>query len=105
MKVFRGLPWMGLVIAAPALGLAQVTVGDNATDAQVQAGPRQTITLGSSGGVRVDGTSDITTPEFHTVQRGDTMWDITGYYFQNPWRWPAVWGRNPQITNPHWIFP
>jgi hypothetical protein len=39
------------------------------------------------------------------VQHGDTLWDITGYYFQNPWRWPAVWGHNPQITNPHWIFP
>ncbi|MEI8256665.1 MAG: LysM peptidoglycan-binding domain-containing protein [Deltaproteobacteria bacterium] len=47
--------------------------------------------------------SDV--PEFHTVERGDTLWDITGSYFQNPWRWPGVWGLNPQITNPHWIFP
>jgi hypothetical protein len=45
------------------------------------------------------------TPEFHTVSRGDTLWDISGYYFENPWRWPGVWSRNPQITNPHWIFP
>lgn len=106
MKVFRGLPWMGLVLAAPAFAAAQVTVGDNATDAQVQAGPRQTVTLGSGGGVRLDGSSaEPVVPEFHTVQRGDTLWDITGYYLQNPWRWPAVWGRNPQITNPHWIFP
>src|SRR5262249_46457901 len=36
---------------------------------------------------------------------GDTLWDICAYYFGNPWKWPEVWGLNPQITNPHWIYP
>ncbi len=108
MKVFKGLPWMGLVLAAPSLAAAQVTVTDNATNAQLNGSPRATISLGSIGGLRTSNArvrETEYTPEFHTVQHGDTLWDITGYYFENPWRWPAVWGRNPQITNPHWIFP
>ena len=27
------------------------------------------------------------------------------YYFNDPWQWPKVWSYNPQITNPHWIYP
>ena len=41
----------------------------------------------------------------HTVERGDTLWDISGKYLQNPWSWPRVWSYNPQIENPHWIYP
>jgi methionine-rich copper-binding protein CopC len=44
-------------------------------------------------------------PEVHVVRKGDTLWDISGYYFQNPWFWPKVWSFNPLITNPHWIYP
>jgi hypothetical protein len=46
-----------------------------------------------------------TPPEIHVVQRGDTLWDICGYYFSDPWQWPRVWSYNPTITNPHWIYP
>jgi len=45
------------------------------------------------------------TPDFHVVHRGDTLWDITGYYYGNPWDWPRVWSVNPDIANPHWIYP
>jgi hypothetical protein len=45
------------------------------------------------------------TPELHVVRRGDTLWDISFYYFNDPWQWPKVWSYNPQITNPHWIYP
>ena len=44
-------------------------------------------------------------PELHVVRSGDTLWDICFYYFNNPWQWPKVWSYNPQITNPHWIYP
>ncbi len=44
-------------------------------------------------------------PETHVVRRGDTLWDIAGYYFRNPWTWPKLWALNPSITNPHWIYP
>jgi hypothetical protein len=44
-------------------------------------------------------------PELHVVRRGDTLWDICFLYFNDPWQWPKVWSYNPQITNPHWIYP
>jgi len=45
------------------------------------------------------------TPELHQVRSGDTLWDICWYYFNDPWQWPKIWSYNPQITNPHWIYP
>ncbi len=44
-------------------------------------------------------------PDVHVVRSGDTLWDLSFYYFNNPWEWPKVWSYNPQITNPHWIYP
>ena len=44
-------------------------------------------------------------PETHVVRKGDTLWEIAGYYFKNPWTWPKLWALNPSITNPHWIYP
>lgn len=44
-------------------------------------------------------------PELHVVRRGDTLWDISAFYFADPWQWPKVWSYNAQITNPHWIYP
>ncbi len=45
------------------------------------------------------------TPDLHVVRKGDTLWDISTYYFSDPWQWPKVWSYNPTITNPHWIYP
>ena len=44
-------------------------------------------------------------PEFHVVKKGDTLWDLSENYYGNPWAWPQVWSLNPQIENPHWIYP
>lgn len=44
-------------------------------------------------------------PETHVVRTGDTLWDITWFYFNNPFDWPRVWSFNPEISNPHWIYP
>jgi len=44
-------------------------------------------------------------PEAHSVRRGDTLWDISGRYYQNPYAWPQLWAMNPQLQNPHWIYP
>lgn len=44
-------------------------------------------------------------PSQYTVERGDTLWDITQRFLNNPWYWPKVWSRNPHIENPNWIEP
>jgi len=41
----------------------------------------------------------------YTIKKGDTLWDISSKFLKNPFLWPALWQRNPYITNPHWIYP
>jgi len=41
----------------------------------------------------------------HTVKKGDTLWDLSGGYLNNPLLWPKIWKLNPKIANPHWIWP
>jgi hypothetical protein len=45
------------------------------------------------------------TPDAHTVRRGDTLWDLSARYYNNPYYWPRIWSYNTQIQNPHWIYP
>lgn len=44
-------------------------------------------------------------PEYHVVKKGDTLWDLSEHYYGSPWAWPQVWSLNPQVENPHWIYP
>jgi len=46
-----------------------------------------------------------TAPTRYTVKRGDTLWDISAMFLRDPWLWPEIWQVNPQVENPHLIFP
>lgn len=44
-------------------------------------------------------------PDRHVVVKGDTLWDISAMFLRDPWLWPEVWYVNPQVENPHLIYP
>ena len=42
---------------------------------------------------------------YYTVQKGDTLWDLSRKFSDSAWLWPEMWNENKQIANPHRIFP
>ena len=89
----------GMVLLAAATGVAaQSTLP--VTPAQRAAAQQ----VASSGVLLSDLKADA--PEFYTVRRGDTLWDISKIFLTSPWRWPQLWGMNmDQVRNPHLIYP
>jgi len=43
--------------------------------------------------------------KLHIVQRGDTLWDLSGQYLGNPYLWPQIWEKNQYVLDAHWIYP
>jgi hypothetical protein len=81
--------------------LGPKTGGAGEEDGSLHGGKGGPIFLVPQGAPTTGGTA----PDTHLVRRGDTLWDICGHYFDNPYQWPRVWSYNPQIRNPHWIYP
>jgi hypothetical protein len=77
-----------------------VTVGVLAPPSTLaQDGPAQTVGSGSNIPLATDA------PDQYVVKTGDTLWDISKVFLKEPWYWPEIWYVNPQIANPHLIYP
>ena len=44
-------------------------------------------------------------PGTYVVDEGDTLWELSEGLFGDGYYWPVLWSYNPQITNPHWLYP
>ncbi|MCG8685379.1 MAG: LysM peptidoglycan-binding domain-containing protein, partial [Desulfobacterales bacterium] len=42
---------------------------------------------------------------YYTIQKGDTLWDLSQKFYNSQWDWPGLWEMNKDIKNPHWIYP
>ena len=54
---------------------------------------------------RDDAAPSSSAPEVHTVQPGDTLWNLSQRFLNNPWYWPKIWSYNQNLDNPNWIYP
>jgi hypothetical protein len=78
---------------------------EDSFDLGPKAGPGGAV-YGSKGSTGIVGPQHpLEVPAIHVVRKGDTLWDLCDSYYQNPWGWPKVWSYNPQVVNPHWIYP
>lgn len=48
---------------------------------------------------------ETTSGFYYVVQKGDTLWDLSEKFSDSPWHWPELWRQNPEIANPHLIYP
>lgn len=95
-------PQQPVVIPVQVDGNADGTTPDPTAD----LGYYHTDDMGTLFGTDRDNNAGFAVvPSHHVVRKGDTLWDICWFYFNNPWEWPKIWSYNQAITNPHWIYP
>jgi hypothetical protein len=90
-RFHRSLRVLGLGAAIATLGLA-LEVSAPAV-AQEVSGTSMSVPLAPDA------------PDEYVVKKGDTLWDISAVFLRDPWYWPEIWYVNPQVSNPHLIYP
>jgi len=67
------------------------------------------LPMASNAVFTIPGTERVETAEgpviYYTIQKGDTLWDLSQKFYNSQWVWPGLWGINHQIKNPHRIYP
>ena len=76
-----------------------ITAGLAPLSSSAQEGPARTVGSGSNIPLTAGA------PDQYVVKKGDTLWDISKVSLREPWYWPEIWYVNPQVANPHLIYP
>ena len=91
------LPFRPAIVLGLIAGLT-VTTGLLPVSSSAQESQR-TIATGSNIPLTANA------PDEYVVKTGDTLWDISKVFLRDPWYWPEIWYVNPQVQNPHLIYP